>query len=107
MRTVKDFLDMMEKNGYKKRRDSYIFYDNKNAFKVIGACAFGQAALNMDIEPTRLMFSVEQISNEMCNEIIKLNDHSATSVPDIARKMKEKYPDILDVPLVNFDGEPI
>lgn len=51
--TLGDFFDAMEKNGYPKSNGLYIRRDN-NTGEVIEACAFGQAALNMSVEPADL-----------------------------------------------------
>lgn len=113
--TLQEFLDMMEKNGYKKGRGGYIFYKHENGLTgassqlptniygmnppmITRACAIGQAALNMNIPPITLEAALRDFAvngQNIADEIIHLNDKTGASVPEIAQKMKAKYADRL------------
>ena len=61
---LKDIIDAIEKNGYKKSKGNYIqMKDGSTPFAylpedltaVVSACAMGQAALNLGITPNELI----------------------------------------------------
>jgi len=98
--TVADILDAMERNGYKKVKNEFIeyerTYDERNFVKitdkVLGACAIGQAALNLKLDPHTLDMTVARYLDEIgpgarmvWNGIILDNDHSNKQIPAIAR----------------------
>lgn len=103
--TLGDFFDAMEKNGWRKATGAYVVR-SKNGDKVLRACAYGQAGLNLDIDPTDLahrtklaVMEATKGSKHIYSEITHLNDFTSTSVPNIARKLREEYKDLLEIEL--------
>ncbi len=103
--TIREFLDNMEKNGFPKAAGSYVRIDELTIWRALkdeeygsisGACAFGQAALNLHVPASVLDSTVSALSHSLAENIIKLNDKTETSVPEIARIMKERYSYLLD-----------
>jgi hypothetical protein len=85
--TVDDFLDAIEKNGLTKLQYSYV-----DDIKTITAgCAFGQAAVNLDVDPSSLRLNISNISFILMSGVINDNDHTEMTLPEIARKWREKY----------------
>lgn len=97
---VSDVLDAMEKDGYKKARGTFfrsakreeISWNDRN--QVVYACAIGQAALNLNIDPALLQ---HHLGLKLSESIIDLNDDSGRSVRSIAKYLKKELgPLILD-----------
>lgn len=120
--TVGQFLDAVEKNNYKKARGALLKYTQKAYFareesfrnryyprelvlasnrkkdaEVFSACAIGQGALNLDIEPQQLDNALATAVPKIRRDIVSLNDNTGMSVSEIGRKMKEKYGDMLTI----------
>lgn len=94
--TVRDVFNAMEKNGYRKARG--IFYRRSKASKyasklgpIISACAIGQAALNLNIPPNVLQHALTFVDHRLTTEIIRLNDTTTKTVPEIAKELRIKY----------------
>lgn len=93
--TIREFLDAMEKNGYTKARYSYIEYDinTDDRSVMVGACAYGQAALNLGIDPgvlhqaVQIFLDTRELSISAF-DIVSLNDHTEMDVPEIARQAR-------------------
>lgn len=59
---LEDIIEAMEKNGYKKVRGEFIVWSKNNLDSfgmyenepVVGACAIGQAALNLEMLPVHV-----------------------------------------------------
>lgn len=88
--TILEVLDAMEKNGYQKAIGAWVKRDYD---KIISACAFGQAGLNLNVNPNNLAASVGRVSPKLQRDVINLNDKTVTEVPEIARQMKTRYSD--------------
>ena len=87
--TVREIADAIEKNGYPHIKNNYITRD-KITYEVLGACALGQAALNLGVDVDvvdSLPFAVE---------VISLNDDKGWSLKDIAHYLRESYASNLD-----------
>jgi len=89
--TFRDFIEAMRKNGYQKTIGTYVRYDGWG--KVYSACAYGQAALNLGVDPAELN---EAISRGFMDgrkdgfpDILSLNDNLNVSVPNIAERLQE------------------
>lgn len=85
--TVRDFVEAMKKNGYPKIQGSYAKYADREHTEVEGACAYGQAALNLDMSPTALLrkFGDFVVKNHLLTppNIILLNDRTDMTVTQI------------------------
>lgn len=91
---VSDVLDAMEKDGYKKATGTF-FRNRKRAnidwdarSNVVYACAIGQAALNLNIDPNTLQLA---LGPKLGPEIVSLNDESSRTVRSIARLLKKQW----------------
>jgi hypothetical protein len=73
--TVAEFLDALEKNGYKHIRGSFVRETSKlfGLIKEKGACALGQAALNLGVYPVSLRDALNKL-NYAGDNIIRYND---------------------------------
>ena len=108
--TLGDFFDMMEKNGYKKATNGEFInykYDpyGEKTTEIATACAVGQAALNMGMsadDTGALAIAVETIVKHFFSvvSIYVENDGTDISVPEIARKYRNRVPsELLSKPL--------
>lgn len=96
--TLAALFDAMEKNGYEKAKGDYIIYNDIDN-KVDSACAYGQAALNLNVDPASLRLSFLEVyvphpGNSslpwpISDAIVYDNDKTDMSVPEIARKYRE------------------
>ena len=95
--TVREFVEALKKNGYPKIRGQYIQY-SINKGEIVGACAYGQAAINLGIpnNPGHLLgrFSDYLLRSKKWRNnppnIIYLNDGTDKSVTEIG-KIVEKW----------------
>lgn len=94
--TLGDFFDAMEKNGYPKAIASYINRDLATG-QIIGACAMGQAGLNMDIPPSVLATQISyRFGGMLPATIYTQNDDTKKRVKTIAKELRAKYKDQLN-----------
>lgn len=126
MTTLNDVLDAMEKNGYKKIKGEFIEYKEEISSdypfpqltdKVIGACAIGQAALNLNKDPydvdgivSGYLTNIGPGAFAIWQAIMVDNDRSNKRIRTIARTARKNFKDIgidLDAPIVVVysDGE--
>ena len=102
MTTLADVLDAMERNGYTKIQSEYIEYDysmegDSNDFtqKVFGACAIGQAALNLEIRPSLLdrqvSKSLDSTGMKIWHRVPELNDTTNWKVSTIAKRTRDSF----------------
>jgi hypothetical protein len=78
--TVSDVIEAMRKNGFEQNFDgNYFRYNNEE--KIIAACAYGQAAINLGCSPESLQ---NAFGSMVYIEIVQLNDASRLSVQAIA-----------------------
>jgi len=90
-----DIIEAIRKDGYEKVANTYIVWENR---KVVAACAFGQAALNLapkswtnaekedfasDIHSRALNLNYLAFS-----QVIDLNDHTDKTLPEIADEVE-------------------
>ncbi len=95
--TIKDVLNAIRKNGYKKIQGSYYEYVESNRTNwerpyetATGACAFGQAALNLGMHNANDLD--ERVGHSNINidfipinqHIRRLNDMTEMTLPEIA-----------------------
>lgn len=106
--TLGELADAIEKNGLPKFTGS--FYDieeigpeapHQPAY-IVAACAFGQAAINLDVSAPDLFNNVnelmyaESVGNSpegdffIGDYVVRENDHSTQTLPEIAAKLREK-----------------
>lgn len=109
---VSDVIDAIEKNGYPQLKSIYIEWTSSEPGKVgvfdktrvAGACAIGQAALNLGISWTEIDAALDDIRLEsegkgLSAYIIKLNDENGLSCKEIAAELRKDFPEILDLDL--------
>jgi len=102
--TLLEIAEAMQKNGYKKGKRSYV----QGAGDKIEACAIGQAALNLGVDPHNLEAELNRIevfglnsllgvSLNLGASIIQMNDSTDMSVGEIGKlvtKYAKKWPDL-------------
>lgn len=97
--TVEDILAALERNGIPKIQGHYFEYvdghitDAVYEKKVVAACAVGQIAINLGVDPEDL--NIQFVG--LLDDIVSTNDTSMLSFQEIAKKAKEwvkegKYP---------------
>lgn len=102
--TVGEVLDAIEKDGYEKVQHKWERYERVprkigpfktgENWKITGACAIGQGALNLDVSPGSLYGELSKIRPafshfSLGSDIIHSNDNTDTPVPEIARQFRE------------------
>jgi len=100
--TVSDILDAIERNGLPKAKGEYFHRDTSE--KIVGACALGQAAFNLDISPSDLDSKLTYIKEDDVDEyrynlssyIVDLNDNGNYSFEEIARRVRQKFSNSLN-----------
>lgn len=98
--TGKDIIEAMRKNGYKKIRGGLIRYKERadgSKGPIAGACAIGQAAINLGVPAMMLEI---KLPVKVSRRIINLNDNyrfaNAKTVPEIADIVEKEFPELLD-----------
>lgn len=98
--TLADIIDAIEKNGYTQIIGEFIRYDPDDGKTVIGACALGQAALNLDVHPDKLFKAIRYDASDrvvgFTNTIFNMNDFQRLPLPLIAPVLRRKYATSLD-----------
>lgn len=102
---VSNVIDAIEKNGYPQAKSIYIEWEqgapNTDKMYVVGACAIGQAALNLGVPWTDLDYALDNIHLEsgkgLSAYIITLNDENGLSCKEIAEQVRSDFPGILDL----------
>lgn len=93
--TENDIYEAMKKNGYDKlQTGDYIYYEDEEGIKVGAACAVGQAALNLGVEPVSLASVIQRAFSQhnsklngqalLVQDIYSTNDITDMTVPEIA-----------------------
>lgn len=116
--TIGELFDAIEKNGVEKivghffateQVDSAESYtDTPKTFtgKIVGACAFGQAFLNLGVTPIRygsawdwpeIDFDEQSLRNAISMEITNLNDSTDMPFKEIADHLRKEYADYLNI----------
>lgn len=98
--TLRELIDAMEKNGWKKARGTFFRNAKRHSInsdfvkrdQVVYACAIGQAALNLGVTPPMIGFSGDTLG-----KIAKKNDTTGMTVPEIAQWAREEFKDQLDL----------
>lgn len=89
--TVQQFIDAIRKNGYPQIKGDYIRRDSNN--KVIGACVYGQAALNLSVNPSVLHTAFgSYLFNIIDADILFWNDTEGLTLDEIASRLDETVP---------------
>jgi len=99
---LSDVIDAIEKNGLPKKVGGY--YDIDHSGKPIAACAMGQAAINLKVNPFSLASRTcvfrssigSDISYPFDARVFKLNDTTNLSFKEIADVLRAEYKDHLD-----------
>jgi len=104
--TVRQLFDAMEKNYLPKATGQLII--RNGAGDIVSACAFGQAALHLNVNPEQLLAGARQFAKDYnvaaLNEAVHLNDSSDSTISAIARFCRGQVPGrYLDVPIGYFD----
>jgi len=104
---VSEVIDAIEKNGYPKIKDVFIqknprvnILGFKYGSKITGACAIGQAALNLGVFYEDLYRGLNKIQKgfhgSLKGRIVELNDYTEMTIPEIAQQVREEFKDYLD-----------
>lgn len=102
---VSQVIDAIEQNGYKQIRGSYItwedsLYSPRDKDHVVGACALGQAALNLGIGFTDIEGALNEVylgsAGNLDEYIIELNDGAGLTCKQIAAEIRARFPEILN-----------
>jgi hypothetical protein len=103
--TVRQLLDAIEKNGLPQERGTFVRTSNtfEGWSSVLGACAIGQAALNLGVDWYDLESGFAEVKTKgrrlLINSIIGRNDSHGWSYKEIAEYYREKFADRLDEPV--------
>lgn len=112
--TLREVLAAARQNGFEHVRDSWFQQKwdvEKKEHFIDGACALGQAAINLGIEPYSLRN--KRVKNEAGSRrepflaIIRLNDNTEKgyNLNEIADNIEKRYADVLDVPVTVTKAE--
>jgi len=91
--SVGDILDAMERNGYPQIDNFFVKYEDG---KVLGACAIGQAGLNLNILPIEVYmflnkaYNDEEFNTDLGDLIAADNDNLVFPVDEVARNWRNK-----------------
>src|SRR6188768_2763686 len=86
--TRDEFIKALEDNGYPQIRGDYM-RNNPNG-SLEGACAFGQAALNLGVHASSLAAALSGSAHyELSDNIILWNDEFMLTIPEIVDKIKD------------------
>ena len=84
----------------------------------IHACALGQAAFNLDVDPTDLINEIEELEDiegedgsivyvsGFANDVINMNDTQHKGLNQIAKYLEEEYGEVLDSTTINLRRTP-
>lgn len=79
----------IRKNGWKQVTGEFIKKENG---KVVGACALGQAALNLGVEGNDLLEALNDFDeNELGAQIIEWNDTNKWTLAQIADRIEKDW----------------
>lgn len=103
---LSEIIDAIEKNGYPQITGQYVVYDEET--KVIGACALGQAGLNLGSEGTHLFSALHLYGPPgINNNIFRMNDALGMSCKEIAEGLRIQYSGYLDAPIHYYVDEKV
>ena len=106
--TLREFAEAIRKNGLPQQTGGFFFYEDefgdmrdsnfpstliRDEATIVGACAFGQALINLGIERPYLG---NTIMGDIYEKIWKLNDIDHYSLKQIADWIEKNYADSLD-----------
>lgn len=96
--TVADVADAIEENGIPQIVGHFTHSVDG---EVIGACAIGQAAINLGVHPKSLQYELDKLFNKgdyraLGGQIISWNDSNRYSYKVIANKIRESFADSLN-----------
>jgi hypothetical protein len=83
--TVSEFIKALRMNGYEQARQAYVVTDRTHR-TITSACAIGQAALNLGVNPGQLDTF---LPSELGTRIVNQNDNLGWSLEKIAEHLKE------------------
>lgn len=102
---ISQVLDAMEKNGYPQIK-GILVTEVPRSFgpftlkpKIEGACAIGQAALNLGVRPRSLQYALSSVyvstpsyHTSLADRIVSKNDLEGVPVRQIARELRNEIP---------------
>jgi hypothetical protein len=92
--TIRDFFDAMEKDTLPKAQSRLVIRDVNGS--IVAACAYGQAALHLGVDPDALYAEVREFGRRWgiraLNDIVGTNDLTDSTVPAIARYYRSQVP---------------
>lgn len=92
---VSEFLKALEKNGYEHIRFNFVLTTKKPRFlglfsqDKLGACAIGQAALNLNAYPYPLVEALDKYTAYSGSRIMNMNDSEGLPYKKIVKRAKE------------------
>lgn len=95
--TIDDVIKAIEENGYEPKKGGFYFYGlDTDQYVVVGACAIGQAALNLKCEPNSLLSALNYATKNLIgNIIVNYNDRRDIkrypTIAKFARKTLEPF----------------
>lgn len=90
MPTVQDVINAIRKDGYAQAFGELVEYDSEG--NILEACAVGQAALNLDINPDDLMTQLDDMELHPNGKDSELSEISTLSGLIIHYNDSKKYP---------------
>ena len=127
--TLRQVVDAIRQNGLPQAYGTF-FADRQEwnpaidyRFKdlkpdTIHACALGQAAFNLDVDPTDLINEIEELEDiegedgsivyvsGFANDVINMNDTQHKGLNQIAKYLEEEYGEVLDSTTLNLSRVP-
>lgn len=103
--TYRQLVAAMRKNGYTKGKNNFILYAMPDGawqasfilhkdVEIIAACAIGQAAINLEIDPSEL---IRRMNWDIKMRIYELNDSTDLTVPQIADKIEKEFSGMMNI----------
>jgi hypothetical protein len=105
--TIADVIDAIEQNGLTQIYGDFVVTDREG--KLVGACAVGQAAVNLKIDFQMLVHKLDYFTSKKRNlplgtYIVRLNDSEHNSFSEIARKVRQYFHPVLKETLSFYEG---
>lgn len=112
---VREITAAIRKNGYPKIQGSYFSREAADIHtrladrKVLGACAVGQASLNLNVSASNLdaglrgITATDSMCKSLASRIIRLNDYTDWDMAQIADIVEAEYKDQLDTVVTVYE----
>ena len=91
--TIKEFADLIRENGLPQLYGRMYDYEGG---KPIGACAMGQAWINIEKKYKGVHFAQTNWYDPVWTNVIKMNDKDKLTLPQIADQLEIRFADHLN-----------